>query len=135
MRKVLVIASREYQAAVRTKAFLISMIVLPTMIGGSVVIQLLFKDMRDTTDKHVVVIDRTPGESLLERIAAAADERNQHESPAFLIERGEPGPDDAEAIERRRFEFVMIATVLAGFWSMMSGTFFLMTLRAAGLLA
>jgi hypothetical protein len=25
--------------------------------------------------------------------------------------------------------------VLAGFWSMMSGTFFLMTLRAAGLLA
>jgi hypothetical protein len=38
-------------------------------------------------------------------------------------------------IETRRFEFVMIATVLAGFWSMMSGTFFLMTLRAAGLLA
>ena len=37
-------------------------------------------------------------------------------------------------IERRRFEFVMMATVLAGFWSMMSGTFFLMTLRAAGLL-
>jgi hypothetical protein len=38
-------------------------------------------------------------------------------------------------IERRRVEFVMIATVLSGFWSMMSGTFFLMTLRAAGLLA
>jgi hypothetical protein len=38
-------------------------------------------------------------------------------------------------IERRRFEFVMIATVLAGFWSLMSGTFFLMTLRAAGVLA
>jgi hypothetical protein len=38
-------------------------------------------------------------------------------------------------IERRRFEFVMLATVLAGFWSMMSGTFFLMTLRAAGVLA
>jgi hypothetical protein len=38
-------------------------------------------------------------------------------------------------IERRRVEFVMMATILAGFWSMMSGTFFLMTLRAAGLLA
>jgi hypothetical protein len=38
-------------------------------------------------------------------------------------------------VERRRVEFVMLATVLAGFWSMMSGTFFLMTLRAAGLLA
>ena len=38
-------------------------------------------------------------------------------------------------VERRRFEFVMIATLIAGFWSLMSGTFFLMTLRAAGLLA
>jgi len=38
-------------------------------------------------------------------------------------------------IEGRRFEFVMIATVLAGIWSLMSGTFFLMTLRVAGLLA
>ena len=38
-------------------------------------------------------------------------------------------------IERRRAEFVMMATVIAGFWSLMSGTFFLMTLRAAGLLA
>ena len=38
-------------------------------------------------------------------------------------------------IERRRFEFVMLATMIAGFWSLMSGTFFLMTLRAAGVLA
>ena len=37
-------------------------------------------------------------------------------------------------IERRRIEFVMMATVLAGFWSLMSGSFFLMTLRAAGVL-
>ncbi|MDD1532668.1 MULTISPECIES: DUF6949 family protein [unclassified Bradyrhizobium] len=37
-------------------------------------------------------------------------------------------------LESRRAEFVMMATVIAGFWSMMSGTFFLMTLRAAGVL-
>jgi hypothetical protein len=37
-------------------------------------------------------------------------------------------------IERRRFEFVMLATMLACFWSMMSGTFFVMLLQAAGLL-
>ncbi|QQO22766.1 hypothetical protein JJB98_24035 [Bradyrhizobium diazoefficiens] len=37
-------------------------------------------------------------------------------------------------MESRRAEFVMMATVIAGFWSMMSGTFFLMTLRAAGVL-
>jgi len=37
-------------------------------------------------------------------------------------------------VESRRVEFVMMATLIAGFWSMMSGTFFLMTLRAAGVL-
>lgn len=38
-------------------------------------------------------------------------------------------------IERRRFQFVMMATVLAGFWSLMSGTFVVMTLKAIGLIA
>jgi hypothetical protein len=38
-------------------------------------------------------------------------------------------------IERRRFEFVMMATMLAGFWSLMSGTFVVMALQAFGLLA
>jgi hypothetical protein len=38
-------------------------------------------------------------------------------------------------IEQRRFQIVMMATVLAGFWSLMSGTFVLMTLQAVGLLA
>ena len=37
-------------------------------------------------------------------------------------------------IESRRFEFVMMATVLAGFWSMMSGTFFLRVLQLVGFL-
>lgn len=38
-------------------------------------------------------------------------------------------------IENRGFHFVMMATVLSGFWSLMSGTFVVTTLRAAGLLA
>ena len=33
----------------------------------------------------------------------------------------------------RRLEFVMLAMVLAGFWSMMSGTVVIMTLHALGL--
>jgi hypothetical protein len=36
-------------------------------------------------------------------------------------------------IEGRRFAFVMIATVLAGIWSMMSGTALVMVLRGLGL--
>jgi hypothetical protein len=38
-------------------------------------------------------------------------------------------------IEGRRFEFVMMATIIAGFWSLMSGTFVLMMLETAGLIA
>jgi len=35
-------------------------------------------------------------------------------------------------VEKRRFEFVMMATIIAGFWSMMSGTCVLLALKAAG---
>ena len=35
--------------------------------------------------------------------------------------------------ERRRFQFVFLATVISGFWSLMSGMVLMMTLRAAGL--
>ncbi|NVN87392.1 MAG: hypothetical protein HXX15_15040 [Rhodopseudomonas sp.] len=41
----------------------------------------------------------------------------------------------AEPIEGRRAQFVMAATVLSGFWSLMSGTFVLMALQALGLFA
>lgn len=36
--------------------------------------------------------------------------------------------------ESRRFEFVFLATLIAGFWSLMSGMVLVMTLQAAGLL-
>ncbi len=36
--------------------------------------------------------------------------------------------------ESRRFEFVFVATLIAGFWSLMSGLALVMTLQACGLL-
>jgi hypothetical protein len=36
-------------------------------------------------------------------------------------------------IEQRRFEAVMIATIIAGIWSIMSGTVVMMALEAIGL--
>jgi len=35
--------------------------------------------------------------------------------------------------EARRFEFVFLATLIAGFWSLMSGLVLVMTLQACGL--
>jgi hypothetical protein len=40
----------------------------------------------------------------------------------------------ARRIERRRFQFVMLSTVLAGVWSLMSGTVMVMALQAVGFL-
>ena len=39
------------------------------------------------------------------------------------------------SIEGRRVEFVALATIIAGFWSMMSGTFVLMLLETTGVIA
>ena len=39
----------------------------------------------------------------------------------------------ARRIENRRFQFVMMSTILAGFWSMMSGSVVVMALQALGL--
>ena len=36
--------------------------------------------------------------------------------------------------EGRRFEFVFVATLIAGFWSLMSGMVLVMALQACGLL-
>ncbi len=38
-------------------------------------------------------------------------------------------------IEKRRVEFVALATVLAGFWSLMCGTVFLRLLEISGFFA
>lgn len=37
--------------------------------------------------------------------------------------------------EARRFEFVFLATLIAGFWSLMSGLVLVMTLQACGVIA
>ncbi len=65
MRKLLVIAVREYTAAVRTKAFLVSLVLLPVLMLGSFVVQALLRDRVDTSPKHFAVIDRSPGEEVL----------------------------------------------------------------------
>jgi Family of unknown function (DUF6949) len=84
---------------------------------------------------YQVLVQRPPGFGLLQQGAAskavAAVPFLVFAAPFIIMRNTLRG----ERIERHRFHFVMMATVLAGFWSLMSGTFFLMTLRAAGLLA
>jgi ABC-2 type transport system permease protein len=75
MNKTLVIAKREYRAAVRTKGFLITLLLLPIFMGGSLLVLALTKDKVDTTDKRIAVIDHS-GARLGEDLKNRADERN-----------------------------------------------------------
>jgi ABC-2 type transport system permease protein len=114
MRKVMVVAAREYQAAVRTKSFLISLIIMPILMFGSIGVQMLLKDKVDTRPKRFAVVDRSPGQTLAHAIEAAAQKRNetairdpktgQPKGPPYLIERVEPSAEDAGAVGRQRFE-------------------------------
>lgn len=114
MRKILVVAVREYTAAVHTKAFLISLLLMPIMMGGSVVIQLLMKDRVDIGDKKFAVVDHTG--TLFDAIEAAAIMRNadgifkeeaeegesrKQVKPRFLVEEIEPDTTDPAQL---RFE-------------------------------
>ena len=106
MRKVMVVAIREYQAAVRTKAFIITLVAMPILAGGSLVVQGLLKDRVDTKDKVFVVADRTPGTQLYDALSQAADARNESEiyfdagvarrqiKPRFVITQPEGLPPD-----------------------------------------
>lgn len=124
---MIVVAMREYQAAVRTKAFIFSLLMLPIMMFGSIGVQILMKDKVDTADKRIAVIDHTG--LLIETIEHEAEKRNTTDiwkgegdfrekvRPAFVIERVDPAgrgrPDlDLALSDRVRkgeiFAFVII---------------------------
>ena len=102
MRKVLWLAQREYKTSVRTKGFIIGLVLFPVFMSGSAIMMALFEDRVDTTDKKVAVIDRSG--VVVESLIRAADERNSSEifdeetgekvKPAYIIEVVEPDSDD-----------------------------------------
>ncbi len=105
MRKAIVVAVREYQAAVKTKAFIITLVAMPVLMGGSVAVQLLLKDKVDTTDRKIALVDNTG--LLLDGVISAANKRNETDifrdggrkyRPRFLVEKCEPETDDPDEI-------------------------------------
>ncbi|HZU37894.1 MAG TPA: hypothetical protein VFA18_18375, partial [Gemmataceae bacterium] len=64
MRKTLVIALRDYLAAVRTRAFLISMVFLPLMMGGSIGMSTYIEHLEATKEKVYAIVDHTPGQHI-----------------------------------------------------------------------
>jgi len=74
---MLLVAKRDYLATVRTKAFLIGLVVAPLLFGGSLIGLALFKDTPDIKDRRVAVVDATG--ALAGAIVQAAEARNAKE--------------------------------------------------------
>jgi ABC-2 type transport system permease protein len=114
MRKVFVIAGREYRAAVRSKAFLVTLVLMPVLMGASAGVQVLFKKFEDTSEKKVAVVDRSPGGKIAVALEADAVLYNTHLitdprtgdriHPAIAMEIVPPSPPDPEAVQRQRLE-------------------------------
>jgi ABC-2 type transport system permease protein len=75
MRKTIVVAIREYHAAVRSKAFVVTLVAMPLLMVGSIAAQLLLKDKVDISDRKLAVIDQTG--QIYDCLAAAVSQRNK----------------------------------------------------------
>ncbi len=115
MRKTLIVARREYLAAVRTRSFLISLVLMPVLMSGSLIGQLLLGDQKDLQDKRFAVVDRSGSGQLAEAIVEAAEVRNREQTtdpetdeliaPAFLIERVDPPANtDTNSLDQLRLD-------------------------------
>ena len=77
MKKTLTIALRDYLAAVRTKSFVISLLLMPVLVGGSMLIGNLSQNFVDTDPKRIAVIDRSA-------IALAEAATRPDQSPSMM---------------------------------------------------
>ena len=104
MRKTLRLVRREYKASVKTKGFIIGLILAPVFMGGSLIAFALLKDRVDTTDKRVAILDRSG--VVAETLVEAAETRNAQEvyeeetdkkvKPKYLFEIVEPNGQDPQ---------------------------------------
>ncbi|MCK4748542.1 MAG: ABC transporter permease, partial [Bacteroidales bacterium] len=92
---------REYRAAVRTKSFLISLFLVPLLMGGGFLAVIIMENKQDTEDKNFVVIDHSG--LMIDPLRDALDIRNQREvtdpetgekvMSAYIVEFVEPSGD------------------------------------------
>ncbi|MCK5820733.1 MAG: ABC transporter permease [Bacteroidales bacterium] len=76
MNKVWTLIKREYRAAVKTKGFIIGLVLLPIMMGGTFAIILLTEDNVDLKSKTVLVVDESG--SVGQFLVNTAKDRNQN---------------------------------------------------------
>ena len=104
MRKTMIVALREYLVSVKTKAFLLGLLMMPLMMGGGFLVGALLQGRVDTTDKRIAVADYTG--RLFDTLDSAARQRNdatiftgegaarKQTLPRFVLEKVDTGAAD-----------------------------------------
>jgi ABC-2 type transport system permease protein len=111
MRKILVVAVREFIAAVKSKAFVVSLVVMPLLMFGGIIVQRQTAKMGDVKTKRVAIVDRSDANLFadLERAAnirtenQLKDETGKQMRPRVELEELAPAGDfesDAAAQQR-----------------------------------
>ncbi|MBI5762537.1 MAG: ABC transporter permease [Planctomycetes bacterium] len=106
MSKIFYIAKREYRATVRTRAFLVSLILMPIFMAGGGLAQKFLEGRVDLETQRMVVVD--PTGKILPALVTDAERRNKEDifdsstgrqvDPKFIIE---AGPSDVLTDEQR----------------------------------
>ena len=103
--KILRIAKREFLTTVKTKGFIITLIVAPILFSGSGITFALLKDRVNTDDKKIAIVDRSGeiADYLVETIKKRNDdvvydkEKGKKVKPAYITIIEEPDAKDPRA--------------------------------------
>ena len=95
MRKLFTIAGREYRAAVGTKAFLLSIVMMPIMMFGGLVAMNLMSRVSPLKEHEIVIVDSTG--QLFDRMKSAADARNE----MIIKARDEAGENESKSDKKK----------------------------------
>jgi len=108
MRKVLLIAKRDYLSAVRTKAFVFGLIIAPLLFGSGFIVVGLMRARPDIAERRVVLLDHTAvaGPLIADAVTRAnreqlRDKTGRQVMPVYTLETEAARPAE---IENQRLE-------------------------------
>ncbi len=119
MSRIAIVATSEFLTLVRTKAFLIGVMLMPVFMGGAIVFQRFTEKRLDTTAREVAVIDRT--DAVFPVLEAATEAWNARatgqdgvqRAPTFVLRPANPGGATDEALRLALSERVRNGEIFA----------------------